>query len=58
VAFSEDADVKENRIVSETLRKRLEMLIRDARVYGTLLAKQRRVDLMGTEPGFLARHRQ
>jgi hypothetical protein len=34
------------------------MLIRDARVYGELLARQRRADLHGSEPGFLARHRK
>jgi len=33
------------------------MLIRDARVYGEILAQQRRADLAGAEPGFLARHR-
>ena len=58
VAFSEDADVKQGEIASEQLRKRLEMLTRDVRVYGELLARQRRADLSGTEPGFLARHRQ
>jgi len=57
VAFTEDIDVKEGEIVSETLRNRLEMLVRDVRVYGTLLASQRKSDLTGTEPGFLARHR-
>jgi len=58
VSFSEDVDVKENRIVSDILRQRLEMLVRDARVYGALFARQRRADLVGTEPGFLARHRK
>jgi NAD(P)H-dependent FMN reductase len=58
VAFTEGADVKDGRIVSETLRKRLDMLIRDARVYGRLLASQRRADLAGNEPGFLAKHRK
>src|SRR6266853_5434433 len=44
VSFADDADIKENRIVSQALRQRLDMLIRDARVYGELLAKQRRAD--------------
>jgi len=57
VSFTEEVDVKDGKIVSETLRDRLEMLIRDARVYGTVLARQRRADLTGAEPGFLARHR-
>jgi len=58
VSFSQDADVKDDQIVSKTLRQRLDNLVRDARVYGALLAKQRRTDLAGTEPGFLARHRK
>ena len=58
VAFMEETDVKDGEIVSEALRKRLEMLIHDSRVYGKLLAQQRRADLKGTEPGFLAKHRK
>jgi NAD(P)H-dependent FMN reductase len=58
VAFTEEVDVKNGKIVSDPLQKRLEMLIHDARVYGELLARQRRADLAGTEPGFLARHRR
>jgi len=58
VSFSEDADVKDGRIVSETLRRRLEMLVRDTRVYGALLSRQRRADLAGAEAGFLARIRK
>lgn len=57
VSFTEDIDVKDGEIVSETLRKRLDMLIRDARVYGELLARQRRADLACGEPCFLAKHR-
>lgn len=58
VSFAENTDVNATGIVSEILRKRLEMLARDARVYGEILARQRRADLVGTEPGFLARHRK
>lgn len=58
VAFTEEVDVKDGQIVSESLKKRLEMLIRDTRVYGQLLARQRRADLVGNDPGFLARHRK
>jgi FMN reductase len=58
VAFTEDVDVKDGRIVSETLAKRLEMLLRDLRVYGELLGRQRRADLADAGPGFMARHRR
>jgi FMN reductase len=58
VSFSEDDDVKDNRIASPALRQRLAMLVRDVRVYGMLLARQRRADLAGTDPGFLAHHRK
>lgn len=57
VSFTEGHDVKEGKIVSDTLNQRLDMLLRDARVYGELLARQRRHDLKSTDPGFLARHR-
>jgi FMN reductase len=58
VAFTEDIDVKQSEIVSETFKQRLEMMVRDVRVYGDVLARQRRADLAGTEPGFMARHRK
>jgi len=57
VSAVEGEDVQDGQIVSQALKQRLEMLTRDLRVYGTLLAQQRRADLAGTEPGFLARHR-
>src|SRR5213596_3615125 len=34
VAFTEEVDVKETQIISEALQSRLEMMIRDLRVYG------------------------
>ena len=58
VSFAEGADVKDGQIVSEQFKKRVEMMIRDARVYGRLLKNQRRSDLAGTEAGFLARLRK
>ena len=58
VAFAEDTDVRDGQIASDALKQRLEMLVRDLRVYGGLLARQRRADLAGREPGFLARHRE
>jgi len=54
VAFADKQDVAGGQIVSDSFRRRLEMLVRDTRVYGELLAKQRRGDLAGNEPGFLA----
>ena len=57
VSFMERQDVKNGAIVSEPLQARLTMLTRDVRVYGTLLARQRRADLAGKDPGFLARLR-
>jgi FMN reductase len=58
VAFTEEIDVKDGKVVSEALEKRLTMLIRDAQVYGEALARQRRADLAGNEPGFMAKHRK
>ena len=57
VSFTEEEDVKEGEIISDSLKSRLEMLVRDVRIYGELLGRQRRADLAGNEPGFLARHR-
>ena len=58
ISFAENIDVKEDRIVSDGLRNRLAMLVRDIHVYGELLAKQRRTDLTCTEGCFMARHRK
>ena len=58
VSFIEGKDVKNGKIVDAAFKQRLEMLVRDARVYGRLLAKQRRADLKGKERGFLARYRK
>lgn len=58
VTFAENADMKDGRIASDALRERVEMLVRDVRVYGALLARQRRADLAGNDPGFMARSRK
>ncbi len=58
VSFAEGTDVKPDGTMSETLTRRLDMVVRDTRVYGRLLAEQRRADLACSEPGFLARHRK
>lgn len=57
VSFSERDDLKDGQVASDSLKKRLDMLAHDITVYGTVLAAQRRADLAGTEPGFMARHR-
>jgi FMN reductase len=57
VSFAEGHDVKDGQIANDTLKQRLEMLVRDSEVYGRLFARQRRADLIGTEPGFMARLR-
>ena len=58
VSFAEKTDVQDGRIISEPFRQRLEMFVRDVRVYGELLAHQRHADLTENGPGFLAKHRK
>ena len=58
VSFADQADVKGESIASDALRSRLDMMIRDVRVYGEVLARQRRADLACNEPGFMARWRK
>lgn len=55
VCCAGNIDVKDGRIVTDKLKERLGMLVRDLRIYGGLLARQRRADLAGAGPGFLAR---
>ncbi len=58
VAFADKTDVKDGQVVSEALRTRLAMMVRDVRVYGALLARQRHTDLAGTDAGFMERLRK
>jgi FMN reductase len=58
LSFMEETDVKDGQIANEAFKARLDMMIRDVRVYGALLARQRESDLNGSDPGFLARHRK
>ncbi len=58
VSLTEEIDVANGQIVNESLRQRLAMLVRDARVYGQILARQRRADFEGADPCFLAKHRK
>lgn len=57
VSFADRDDLKDGQVLSDALKKRLEMFAHDIRVYGEVLAGQRRADLTGQEPGFMARHR-
>lgn len=57
VSFAEKEDIQNGEIVSESLKNRLTMLRRDARIYGGIIAEQRRKDLADLGPGFMARHR-
>lgn len=58
VSFTAEIDVKNGAVVSDSLKARLDMAMRDLRIYGALLAQQRRADLAGIEPCFLAKHRR
>jgi NAD(P)H-dependent FMN reductase len=58
VSFSDKEDLRDGQVVSTALLSRLEMLVRDVRVYGGLLAAQRREDLSGGETTFLSRYRK
>src|SRR5437867_5327570 len=48
VSFGEQTDLRDGQIVSEPFRERVDMLARDLRVYGEVLARQRHADLGGT----------
>ncbi len=58
ISFSESGDLKDGKIASDSFEKRLNMMIRDAQVYGQVIAKQRNVDLAGQDHCFMARHRK
>ncbi len=58
VAFADKQHVANGQIVNEAFKSRLGMFVRDTQVYGELLAAQRRADLAGTDPGFMARLRR
>lgn len=58
VSFMEKVDVKEGQIATDELKNRLEMLQKDIKVYGRILADQRAADLSSNTPGFLAQLRK
>jgi FMN reductase len=57
ISFIERDDVKDGKIVSDSLQQRIEMMVSDICSYGNLIAVQRRNDLTGAQPGFMARYR-
>ena len=57
VSFADQIDVKDDQITGDSLQKRLDMLARDVRIYGELLARQRHADLAAKDAGFMARWR-
>jgi len=58
LSFATSTDLKEGEVITVALDERIEMFVHDLRVYGLVLRQQRRADLSGTCPGFLARMRQ
>ena len=58
IAFAENTDLKDGQVASGAFEKRLEMMIRDVRVYGSIIAKQRHADLKCQDHCFMARHRK
>lgn len=54
---ADKVDVIDGKVASAALNERLDMMARDARVYGALLARQRREDLACLDCTFMARHR-
>jgi len=57
VSFVDREDIKEGVVASDSLKRRLDMMVHDIKSYGQLLAEQRLRDLNGNEPGFMAKHR-
>jgi NAD(P)H-dependent FMN reductase len=59
ISFADNTDMKDGQVITDgPFEKRLEMMIRDAHVYGNLIAKQRAADLKGQDHCFMARHRK
>ena len=54
VSFVEKEDVVDGEVASDKFRDRLTMMMRDVQVYGNLLANQRKTDISGEDPTFMA----
>ena len=54
VSFVEKEDVVDGEVASDKFRDRLTMMMCDVQVYGSLLANQRKTDLSGEDPTFMA----
>lgn len=57
VSFQDKADLEDGKVVTDSLKARLDAMARDLRVYGALLAEQRQSDLTGQDAGFMAHYR-
>ncbi len=57
LSFIDGEDVKGRLIVSKAFADRMTMMAHDIAVYGRVLTQQRKADLEGKDPTFLARHR-
>lgn len=57
LSFIEGEDVKSGQVISKAFKDRMVMMAHDIAVYGKVLAQQRKADLAGSDPTFLARHR-
>src|SRR5690349_5657036 len=53
MSFADQVDVRDGKIISDSFSNRVQMFVHDLHRYGRLLARQRRADLEGAEPGFL-----
>ncbi|HCU86398.1 MAG TPA: NADPH-dependent FMN reductase [Verrucomicrobiales bacterium] len=58
VSLHEKEDITDGAVNSDYLKDRLAMLAADLQTYGAALATQRRADLAGTSPSFLAQLRK
>lgn len=58
ISAADKTDVVDGKVVSKALLDRLDMVARDARVYGSLIARQRREDLACEDCSFLAKYRK
>lgn len=57
VPFVDKEDFAGGQISSDAFNRRLDNLAHDAASYGRLLARQRKLDLAGSGPGFMAHYR-